>query len=183
MEQWKQIPNFPDYEVSSLGKIRRLTPPKRSRDYGPINGSKFRGYIFACLRSPSGEKKRVPVHRAVMLAFCGPSELHVNHINGTKDDNRLENLEYVTDHENRQHAKHVLDAFPKGTKHPNAKLTEADVHRIFKMIDQGLSDPFIAKIIGCTGPNVWMIRKGKTWAHLSTGPRQANYKGRYAIKR
>jgi hypothetical protein len=181
MEQWKQIPNFPDYQVSSLGKIKRLVPSIRKRDYGPINGSVFRGYVMACLRTPLGEKKRVAVHRMVMLAFRGPSDLHVNHINGVKNDNRLENLEYVTDKQNREHAKHVLDAFPKGAKHPNSKLTESDVLGILKLIDQGLSDGMVANVYGCTPANVWMIRKGRAWAHLSTGPRPANFKGRRSL--
>jgi len=48
--------------------------------------------------------KKVSVHRLVMALFIGESELDVNHINGVKTDNRLENLEYVSRKENIKHA-------------------------------------------------------------------------------
>ena len=48
--------------------------------------------------------KKVSVHRLLMSLFVGESELDVNHINGIKTDNRLENLEYVSRKENIKHA-------------------------------------------------------------------------------
>ncbi|MCE7073719.1 HNH endonuclease, partial [Dyadobacter sp. CY327] len=46
---------------------------------------------------------KTKVHRIMMAAFVAPSKLQVNHINGIKNDNRLENLEYVTNRENGNH--------------------------------------------------------------------------------
>ena len=48
--------------------------------------------------------KRMYVHRLVMLAFHGKSDLTVDHLNMNKQDNRLENLEYVTVVENTKRA-------------------------------------------------------------------------------
>ena len=48
--------------------------------------------------------KRMYVHRLVMLAFHGKSDLTVDHLNMNKQDNRLENLEYVTSGENSKRA-------------------------------------------------------------------------------
>ena len=48
--------------------------------------------------------KRMYVHRLVMLAFHGKSDLTVDHLNINKQDNRLENLEYVTVVENTKRA-------------------------------------------------------------------------------
>lgn len=50
------------------------------------------------------------VHRLVMLSFCGKSDLTVDHIDGNKENNNLNNLEYVTQTENakRFHDKKVL---------------------------------------------------------------------------
>ncbi len=49
-------------------------------------------------------EKMLRVHRLVMLTFVGPSSLTVNHKNGIKTDNRLENLEYLTHGDNTRHA-------------------------------------------------------------------------------
>lgn len=52
----------------------------------------------------NGAKERWSVHRLIMFVFVGPSKLTVNHKNGIKTDNRLENLEYLTLKENIRHA-------------------------------------------------------------------------------
>lgn len=181
METWKQIPVAPDYEISDWGNIRRTAVPKRNRVYTQPKGVVMpKGYVYVALRI-NGKSKTFQAHRLVMLAFHGPSDLQVNHKNGVKHDNRLENLEYVSAHANRAHAKHALDAYPKGEGHPNSKLTEADVIRILKLVDEKWSDGQISKAIGCTPANVWMIRNGKAWKHLSVQPRPANYKGRKSL--
>lgn len=167
VEKWKQIPVAPDYEISSLANIRRITAPLRNRDYGNPKGSVLpKGYAYVVLRTADGGKKTFQIHRLVMLAFAGASDLQVNHKNGIKHDNRLTNLEYVSGHANRAHARSVLDAYPKGVAHPNAKLTEADVRTVLRLSAQGLNDGTIAKVVGCTAANVWMIRHRKAWTHI-----------------
>jgi hypothetical protein len=173
MEIWKTTAISSDYEVSNLGRVRRATEsqPRRSGFRHPAGtirkpwrkaGSK---YMLVTLRI-NGVNKGCLVHRLVMAAFVGHSALQVNHKNGKKDDNRLENLEYVDGARNRAHAKNVLDAYPKGSKHPNSKLTEDDVREILKMIAAGLTNREIAPVFGCTETNIYYIRKGLAWAHL-----------------
>ncbi|MCM1217913.1 MAG: HNH endonuclease [Lachnospiraceae bacterium] len=81
--------------------------------------------IYLCLMD--GTRKCFKVHRLVMNTFCpieNSEELQVNHINGHKDDNRLENLEWCTRSENLIHAfKTGLEERPKGEKNPRHKLT------------------------------------------------------------
>ena len=105
VEDWKPIPGWEQhYEVSDLGRIRRLSTVKRyheGRFNTPSKGK--RGYLRVSL-SDSGRKVDRWVHRLVMLAFVGESELHVNHKNCNIEDNRLVNLEYVTPIENVRHA-------------------------------------------------------------------------------
>ena len=65
------------------------------------------GYLDFKTTKTSGDAKiRIMflVHRFIMAAFHGPSELHVNHKNGIKTDNSLSNLEYTTLSGNMQHA-------------------------------------------------------------------------------
>lgn len=86
-----------DLEVSSFGVVRRLP------DMWVYSQRNQRGYRYIQVMC-QGKPKNILVHRLVMLAFCGPDNREVNHKNGRKDDNRLENLEYMTRSENVQHA-------------------------------------------------------------------------------
>jgi hypothetical protein len=98
-EIWKVIPCAPDYEVSNLGSVRR-------RPMRPWLTSK--GYKRIKLRV-DGVYRPFFVHRLVMETFLGSSALEVNHKSGDKQDNSLENLEYVTGAENIRHAATVLN--------------------------------------------------------------------------
>jgi len=104
-EYWARvaIPEYKDsYIVSSEGKIENIHTGKRLEPSLASNGT---GYLRVTL---SLETKRVayPIHKIVALTFLGklPKGKCVNHMNGNKLDNRIENLEYVTPKENAQHA-------------------------------------------------------------------------------
>ena len=86
-EEWKKIPGNPNYSVSNYGRVRNDVRGKMKALY-PNN----RGYIKIGLK---GNKKHA-VHRLVMLAFVGPSEMQVDHIDEVKTNNRLDNLRYLT---------------------------------------------------------------------------------------
>ena len=104
------------YEVSDTGEVRSL---RRSEPKTLKQRLFAKGYSAVTI----GAKPRL-VHRLVMLCFRGHSELHVNHKNGIKTDNRLENLEWVTPAENNLHAFRVLKRKPvavSGAEHPRSK--------------------------------------------------------------
>ena len=65
------------------------------------------GYQFVCLVVDGGRLQRY-VHRLVAIAFLDDQKEYVNHKNGIKTDNRVENLEWVTPTENMVHSVHVL---------------------------------------------------------------------------
>ena len=96
----KPIPNYPNYSVTEDGKIINN---KTNRELKPILGNV--GYYQVSLCN-SGKIKNVSIHRLVASAFLSNDEnkREVNHINGIKTDNRIENLEWNTSSENRQHA-------------------------------------------------------------------------------
>jgi hypothetical protein len=93
-EIWKVIPSFPDYAVSNLGQIKRLT--KASNTYpGKIlkQSVATNGYLYV---SPSCMKRMV--HCLVAEAFIGerPSGYVINHKDFDITNNKVENLEYCT---------------------------------------------------------------------------------------
>lgn len=112
-EVWKQIPGYEGlYEVSNFGRVKRTPHVKTGRNWKCPAGFSFTvkgkmlkprkrssGYLQVNLYR-NGRMRTHTVHRLVMLAFVGPSDLTVNHENGDKTDNRLENLEYMTAAEN-----------------------------------------------------------------------------------
>ncbi len=91
----KRINGFPGYAVSGDGTVYRNGVSVSQHSNG-------RGYNKVFLYNSSGERKSKPVHRLVAEAFIpNPSSLPVvNHKNGNKLDNRVENLEWVTYQEN-----------------------------------------------------------------------------------
>jgi hypothetical protein len=160
-EIWKDVPEYEGhYQVSNLGRVKSLKRGKnkilKTRDNG-------RGYMQVSLRK-EGERKRFLVHRLVMFTFLGESDMDVNHINGIKTDNHLENLEYCTRSENIQHA-YDIGLRLKGEKHFASKLTRACVERI-KYGHQDASQREIARIYGITQSQVSRIRLGRLWKHI-----------------
>ncbi len=98
----KSIDKAPNYFVSSDGFIyskKRTSYLKKLR-----GGIDTRGYHSLVLVYENDLKKTVRIHREVIKAFKGNSSLPVNHIDGNKINNRLENLEYCTYSHNNKHA-------------------------------------------------------------------------------
>ena len=81
-----------------------------------------------------GEAKKYTVHRLVAKAFIPNHENkeQVNHINGNKFDNRVENLEWCTRSENQLHSTRIGLRTAKGVKNSQSKLKEHEVIEIYK---------------------------------------------------
>jgi hypothetical protein len=119
-EIWKPISEYNGYyEVSNLGRVRSITRKIERTD--PKNIAKKRLFTYKgklipfwitkkgycrCSISINGISKKYLVHRLVADAFITNNEnkLQVNHINCVKTDNRVENLEWVTNYENYLHS-------------------------------------------------------------------------------
>lgn len=114
-EEFEHIEEYPDYLISSQGKVVSLKY-KKPRLLKP---SKLRhGYLSASLGNRDGFKHKT-VHRLVAIAFISNPEnkKQVNHRDGDKENNHIENLEWVSNGENQQHA------YDNGMK-PNARAVK-----------------------------------------------------------
>ena len=109
-EIWKQIEGYEGlYEVSNLGKVKRLPITLHSRFYKEklltISYNPGTGYYFVSLRK-NEHNKNYSLHRLVAMTFiANPDNLpEVNHKDGKKSNNCVDNLEWCTSKENIEHA-------------------------------------------------------------------------------
>ena len=103
MEIWRYVPGYEDlYEVSSLGRVKSLSNNGYKKEKIRVLRLDIHGYLSVNL---SNKKiKRYKVHQLVAMAFLGHKPngnvLVVDHINNDKLDNRLENLQVISNREN-----------------------------------------------------------------------------------
>lgn len=162
---WKSIPGYEGwYSVSSCGHVRRDRSENNTFVGKILAQTNSRGYRLVIL-SKAGAKKVFSVHRLVCLAFHGPRPegMQCNHINGCKEDNRVENLEYVTARQNILHAANLLGHW-RGERNPAAKLTEEIVREIRNAYKPGLvSQQALADRYGVAQSTVGRILSGEKW--------------------
>lgn len=174
-EEWKGVVGYDGlYEVSNLGRLKmngrrvpihggftRFRNPKIKTQFIDIGG-----YCTTGLSNGSKSVSR-KVHVLVATAFIPNPENkpHVNHKDGVKHNNNVDNLEWVTRNENMQHAySNNLINTSKGEKHLLAKFKDSDVLEIFNSFDsaQELADRYNVKI-----RTIYAIKEGSNWSHLT----------------
>lgn len=139
-EVWKLIPGCTHYQASNLGRIRSL-PSRTSAGKILKLSVDYKGYHRVALRYTNKKQTKL-VHRLVAFAFLGKSEMQINHKNGVKTDNRIENLEYVTQTANQLHRIHVLNQSNK------RKYSQEQYDEVRKLRAEGL---LIKEIVAKTG--------------------------------
>lgn len=103
-ENWRDIPGYEGlYQASNKGRVKSLPRATTSGRVMKLFTNPRNGYVYVCL-CKNNKPKGYRVHRLVMAAFYGASNLQVNHIDGDKRNNCLDNLEYCTQSENMLHA-------------------------------------------------------------------------------
>jgi hypothetical protein len=173
-ELWKPVLGLAKlYVVSNAGTVKCIgTHGRYAKPLGRIMKPhrKPNGYMAIDLYE-SGDRLRMYVHRVVWAAFNGeiPSGVEINHKNGVRDDNRLENLELVTRSENMLHGVRVLgrNSNPvRGHAHHKSKLTEDDVRAVWALAKAGKSQKAIAETFGVSQAAIGFILTGKNWKHV-----------------
>lgn len=126
-EIWKNIEGYEGYyKISNLGKVNSLRNKKILKPY--LSDGYYR--VTLCV---NGNRKIYKIHRLVAKSFVlnTHNKLHVNHMDGNKINNNIDNLEWCTNHENRIHAA-LIGLMPYGENHCNSKLTNKQVLEIRK---------------------------------------------------
>lgn len=130
MEKWTEVKGFSGYECSSEGRIRSLNY-KRQGIVKILNPAiSTDGYLKTMLKNNDGKYCTIAVHRVILNSFIlKPSkDFEVNHINGIKTDNNIENLEWVTHSQNCKHSFDIGLQKPKrGELNGMSKLKKIDV--------------------------------------------------------
>ena len=166
-EIWKDVKDFEGlYQVSNLGNVKRLVS-KRVPAERLIGSSIDRyGYVKRVL-CKDGKMYFFTEHRLVANAFIlnDFNKPTVNHINGIKTDNKLDNLEWCTIKENNDHAINTGLKNLKGIKHHKCKLTEEQVREI-KEIGFSQTRMSLAKKYGVSRTSILGIIRGKFWKHI-----------------
>ncbi len=176
MEEWRPVIGFElFYSVSSIGRIRRDSGPNASAKNAIkgriLNPEIISGYErFALCAKPRREK--VLGHIIVAAAFIGdrPNGKEINHKNGNRRDNRVENLEYVTKSENIIHRRDVLKhRWLRGEEVWKAKLSESDVAQIKSVLasDNPPTHRELARQYGVYKGTIGKIIRGEIWKHLN----------------
>ena len=153
------IPGFSGYFVSKFGDVYS------SRSDSVIKQQTTKkGYKRVTLLVNDG-KKTVGVHRLVLLAFVGHSNLECRHINSNPADNRIENLCYGTSAEN------TFDKFSQNRKFQKIRPCDAiDIARDKRPYKE------IAMSFGISASSVSDIKCGLVWGSVTDGIRFQRYK-------
>lgn len=174
-EIWADVPDFPGYQASDLGRIRTFRSPngrgafKESSRIVKQDKAKGKKYYRVCL-SIDGVRRYISVHIIILLAFCGqrPSATHDGcHSDGNHENNTLDNLYWGTKKENANDR--ILHGTQcRGERVGLSKLSDADVKEIIAKLPtwkKGDGRKF-AKKFGVGDSAISAIKNKQTWKHL-----------------
>jgi len=138
-EEWKTIPMYSKYLASNLGRIKTIK--------GKILlGYNQNGYKIVKISNDNNKRCSVGIHRLVAMAFIpNPNNLPtVNHINKVRNDNNLDNLEWMSVKNNNIHSKQHKSSSFQG----HSIFYERDLKLIHKMLEYNVPRKEIEEIYG-----------------------------------
>lgn len=166
-EEWKEING---YKISNYGRVIN------NKGYELKNTPDKSGYVVCKINLGNGIIRGM--HRIVATAFIpNPENLpEVNHIDGDKSNNRVDNLEWVSRKENQYHASYVLNKRIGEDQYYHV-LTEEEVLQIYDLCKYTkMLYTEIAELYGVSRTIPDKIANGRSWKHLNLKPIHKNNK-------
>lgn len=168
VEIWKPIPEWPNYAVSTKGRIQRLVDGRGTRAGNVLSAFLVCGYPSVNLVA-AGRRQSVRVHRLVAQVFlprpAGASE--VNHIDASRSNNDISNLEWVTPSGNRLHgyAKGACQA--KGERNGYSRMTEDAVREVRRRSPlTPMEKRALARRFAVSPATIADVAAHRTWTHI-----------------
>ncbi len=169
MTEWRTIEEFPEYQISEDGDMRRLSGGRYRVSI--IKGwvcksTSYRMFTFNRKNLPKPEHRAI--HRLVAIAFIGPppsADHEVAHNDGTRTNNHHTNLRWCTHIENEK------DKIQHGTLiHSElnhlAKMQKSDVLYVREQFANGATFAELANTMNTTYANIWSVVRRKSWKHI-----------------
>ena len=164
-EIWKDVVGYEGrYKVSNQGRLMSV-----------INNPlimclclNYKGYEYAVIRK-NNVAKTIRVHRLIAEAFISnPLNLpQVNHLDGNKANNNIENLEWTDNSGNQKHSYKLGFKSSLGEKNGNCKLNIEKVKKIRELYATKEYEQFdLAKMFDCTEGNISAIITKRNWKHV-----------------
>lgn len=166
IEIWRNIPEYNDYQVSNYGNVKSL---KFGKELVLSQNINCNGYPYVILYKDK-KANTVNIHRAVAKAFLYQSKTFdcVNHIDGIKSNNCVNNLEWCTNSQNHLHAiKNKLRVPKKGEESGRSKLSEQDIIKIRELRAKGFTQVQLANKFNISRWNIRAIINNESWKHLN----------------
>lgn len=159
----KKCNEYPNYAVSYCGKVFRVSSGKEMKQ--ALRGKPPYWYTRVC---HDNKPKNVRVHR--MVAFCWVHNKHpeaqdtVNHVDGDKLNNKVENLEWCTLAKNNQHGRTLEGNYGEGLY--NTELDDSKVHEICSKLVEGYLAKDLSVEYDVSKDIIRKIKAGDTWFHI-----------------
>jgi len=174
-EIWKPCPRHPGYEVSDHGRVRSVSREILGMRHGKMTTIRRAGVMLKQTKGAGGYPTVGPygempvlVHALVCEAFHGPRPdgHQVAHGDGSRDNNRADNLRWATPSENNLDKwRHGTLQDQRGERAPKAKLKNEQVLEIKSLLGvQSLSS--LARRFGVNPTSIHNIKSGKHWSHI-----------------
>ncbi|MFF4478727.1 NUMOD4 motif-containing HNH endonuclease [Streptomyces sp. NPDC001520] len=166
-EVWREVPGWPGYFVSSLGRVRG----RRGRIMRP-SANYRNGYRYVGLANADGTGKSTSfnVHRLVLEAFVGlrPDGMTASHLDGDPANNALSNLVWEPHSDNmRRQRGHGTQRDQRGVRNSMAKLTDAAVAQIRMRASAGETQSSLATEFRVSTSLIGLVVARKIWRHVA----------------
>lgn len=124
MEEWKTIPGFSRFEASTLGNIRHIKHKRLRKCFISHDG-----YVTLKLPSDDGRDINRLVHRLIYITFVGSisDNMHIDHINRVRTDNRASNLRELDPLRNANNKKTIV-----------SKVAYRKIEKVIELYESGM---------------------------------------------